>query len=137
MEPVLRVGEKGTERWVAGDPTPVQQTALARIDPDSVVRDALERQSSTVNAYLKAVGSAAQKTVDAAPRSPTGFSSEPELKARNARFYVTVGAMTLTIAAAVWGIVAIAAQEGVIADDWLWPAWIAGHLTQKAGLGFR
>lgn len=127
MNPILTVTQQGQTRYIPGDSaTPAQTTALAKIDPDAVVRQALDQQAAVVRDYLKGVGSAAQRTVDQAhQRNPTGYSSEPELRARNNRFYVTIVAMTLTIAAAVWGIVAIAANEGVIADAWLWPAWIA------------
>ena len=123
-----RADERQIPRW---DVAPAQQTALAKIDPDAVVRDALDRQSSTVQAYLKAVGNAAQRTVDQAPqRAPQGYSSEPELKARNTRFYVTVGAFVVISATISAGIVWIAALADVIEGSWQLPAW----LTLAGGL---
>ena len=123
-----RADERQIPRW---DVAPAQQTALAKIDPDAVVRDALDRQSSTVQAYLKAVGNAAQKTVDQTPqRAPQGYSSEPELKARNTRFYVTVGAFVAISATISAGIVWIAALADVIEGSWQLPAW----LTLAGGL---
>ena len=125
MEPILEVTQQGQRRFVTGEPVAAQPTALARIDPDQVVRQALDQQSSTVQAYLKAVGSAAQRTVDAAPRAPTGYSSEPELRARNTRFYVTIAAYILLAATVAWGIVSLAALADMIEGSWQWPLWLA------------
>ena len=80
---------------------------------------------------LKAVGNAAQRTVDATPqRAPQGYSSEPELRARNTRFYVTVGAFVAISATISAGIVWIAALADVIEGSWQLPAW----LTLAGGL---
>ena len=124
--PILEVSTRGQTRFIPGDPTPAQTTALAKIDPDAVVRDALDRQSSTVQAYLKAVGNAAQKTVDQTPqRAPQGYSSEPELKARNTRFFFTVGAYVALAGTVAWGIVSLAQLSGAIDGAWHWPMWLA------------
>ena len=129
--PILEVSTRGQTRFIPGDPTPAQTTALAKIDPDAVVRDALDRQSSTVQAYLKAVGNAAQRTVDATPqRAPQGYSNDSELKARNTRFFVTVGAFVAISATISAGIVWIAALADVIEGSWQMPAW----LTLAGGL---
>ena len=125
MEPILEVTQQGQRRFVTGEPVAAQPTALARIDPDQVVRQALDQQSSTVQAYLKAVGNSAQRTVDAAQRAPTGYSSEPELKARNTRFYVTIAAYIVLAATVAWGIVSLAALADVIDGAWQWPLWMA------------
>ena len=123
MNPTLRVTEQGQTRWVAGEPTPTPTTALSRIDPDSVVRDALERQSSTVNAYLKAVGPAAQRTVDAAPRAAQGYSNAAELSARNARYFVTIASYVTVTAILAFGLVWLATLADITPGEWFWPAW--------------
>ena len=131
MNPTLRVTEQGQERWVTGMPTPTPTTALSRIDPDSVVRDALERQSSTVNAYLKAVGNAGQRTVDAAPaRSATGYSNSDELRARNRRYFFTVGAYAVLAVVVAYGLVQLAILADVLRDDW----WLGAFLTLTGAL---
>ena len=124
--PILEVSTRGQTRFIPGDPTPAQTTALAKIDPDAVVRDALDRQSSTVQAYLKAVGNAAQRTVDATPqRAPQGYSNDSELKARNTRFFFTVGAYVALAGTVAWGIVSLAQLSGAIDGAWHWPMWLA------------
>ena len=118
-----RADERQIPRW---DVAPAQQTALAKIDPDAVVRDALDRQSNTVQAYLKAVGNAAQRTVDATPqRAPQGYSNDSELKARNTRFFFTVGAYVALAGTVAWGIVSLAQLSGAIDGAWHWPMWLA------------
>ena len=125
MNPMLKVTEQGQTRWVTGEPTQ-PTSAMVKIDPDTVVRSAIDAQSSIVRDYMRNVGSAAQRTVDAGPqRSPTGYSNESELKARNTRFFFTVGAYVALAGAVAWGIVSLATLADVIADGWHWPMWLA------------
>ena len=131
MNPTLRVTEQGSTRWVTGEPTPVQPTALAKIDPDSVVRSALDAQSNAVQTYLRTVaGNAGQRTVDAAPRSPTGYSNGDELKARNRRFYFTVLAYVAMAIVVAYGLVQLAILADVLRDDW----WLGAFLTLTGAL---
>ena len=131
MNPTLKVTEQGATRWVTGEPTPVQPTALAKIDPDAVVRSALDAQSNAVQTYLRTVaGNAGQRTVDAAPRSPTGYSNGDELKARNRRFYFTVLAYVAMAIVVAYGLVQLAILADVLRDDW----WLGAFLTLTGAL---
>lgn len=123
--PILEVSTRGQTRYIPGDPTPAPQTAMVRIDPDSVVRSAIDAQSAAVRDYMK--GIAAQRTVDPAvpQRAPTGYSNDSELKARNQRFYFTVTGYILLAATVAWGIVSLAHLAGAIDGTWHWPLWLA------------
>ena len=121
--PILEVSSQGKTRYIVGDPTPAPQTAMVRIDPDAVVRQALDQQSAVVRDYLRGLGS--QRTVDPAPRAPTGYSNDSELRARNVRFFFTVGAYVVLAGTVAWGIVALATLADVIDGSWHWPMWLA------------
>ena len=130
MEPTLRVTERGVDRWVVGEVT--QPTAaLVRIDPDRVVKDALDQQSATIQSYLRTVGSSAQRTVDAAPRAPTGYSNDSELRARNTRYFVTITAYVTVTAVLAFGLVQLAILADITPGEWFWPMWLtlAGALA--------
>lgn len=125
MNTWLTVTEQGTKRMVPGDVTPAQSTQLARIDPDAVVRDVLSSQTATVTAYLRNVATAQQNS--AAPqRNDAPYSSEPELRARNRRFYVSIAAYVALSALVVWGLVKLATLAGMLAGDWWLASWLAG-----------
>ena len=121
MEPTLRVSERGQTRWVTGEATQ-PTTAMVKVDPDAVVRSAIDAQSAAVKDYLRSVA----RTVDQAPqRSPTGYSNDSELRARNTRFFFTVGAYIALAAVVSWGIVSLATLADVIDAGWHWPMWLA------------
>ena len=124
--PILEVSSRGQTRYIPGSPQPTELTALAKIDPDAVVRQALDQQSATVNAYLRTIGSTAQRTVDQAPqRNDVPYSSAPELTARNHRFYAVLACYIAISAVAMWGLVQLAILADVLAGDWWLPSWLA------------
>ena len=127
MEPTLRVSERGQTRWVTGEATQ-PTTAMVKVDPDAVVRSAIDAQSAAVKDYLRSV----TRTVDQAPqRSPTGYSNDSELRARNGRFYVVIAAYVATAMAISAGVVSLAVLADVVVDSWFWPMWLtlAGALA--------
>ena len=130
--PILEVSTRGQTRYIPGDPQPMPQTALSRIDPDQVVRSAIEAQSSAVQSYLRAIGPAAQRTVDqAAQRAPTGYSNADELRHRNRRYYFTVAAYVAISAIVSYGLIWLATMADITPSDWFWPLFmlLAGALA--------
>ena len=105
MEPILRVGERGTERWVVGEPTPTPTTAIVArpIDVQSLAIDAMAANNGMVTAILRSMQ---PMQIDAQPTPPAGLSSRDELYARNQRFrwvVIASGTSALILAVALAG----------------------------------
>ena len=135
MQPILTVTERGSQRYVVGDATPAPSTALAKIDVDATVRSAIDAQSSIVREYMRGVGSTATRTIDAgAQRAPQGYSNAEELRHRNRRYFVTIGAYVAVAAAVCYGLVWLATLADLTPGDWFWPAWLTTSGAMALGL---
>ena len=114
-----------------------QPAALARVDPDQIVRQTMDSNAAALTAYLRTIAPALATDRDAdagyidAPR-PVALSSAPELAARNARYYVTVAAIIAVLAILAAGLVQLATLADLLGASWQWPAW----MTLTGGAAF-
>ena len=131
MEPILKVGERGTERWVVGEPTPTPTTAIVArpIDVQSLAIDAMAANNGMVTAILRSMQ---PMQIDAQPTPPAGLSSRDELHARNQRFRWVVVAVVVLAAITAAGIVTVAFLAGHLSG----PAALAGWLVLSGVTGY-
>lgn len=127
MNDWLHVTEQGRTRTIPGDTTPAPGTAIARIDPDAIVRSAIDANTQAIGAYMRTITpmANAKGRSDAPARPSTPFSSEGELTARNRRFYVSLVAYVALAAVVCWGLVQLATLAGWVAPGWWLPSWLA------------
>lgn len=135
MNDWLHVTEQGRTRTIPGDTTPAPGTAIARIDPDAIVRSAIDANTQAIGAYMRTITPMANAKArsDAPARPHTPYSSEGELTARNRRFYVALVAYVALAAVVCWGLVQLGTLAGWVAPGWWLPSWLA--LTGMLALG--
>ena len=128
MTPTLTINDRGQTRTIAaGPPTPAPTTQIVRINPDQIMREAMDSQSAALGAYLRTIAPTLHGQPDAddrQQRGPAGLSTAPELHARNARYFVTVGALVAVMAILAAGLVQLATLADLLGAAWQLPAWL-------------
>ena len=119
----------GTRTIPKGPPAPHQTTAIVRVDPDAILRETMHGNNAALAAYLRTIA----PTLDGQPddgtearqRGPAGLSTAPELHARNARYFVTIGALVFVAGTLAAGLVQLATLADLLGESWQIPAWLA------------